>query len=107
MKIGIIKRINRKYTLTAFGKAIYYTALIKIENTINNYWKLMAIDAIEMSKDVAAEERKKMIDIFIDDLEIRDVLVSNNSRFEFTRPCAAESLQQKQIHQLKQGMLAY
>jgi hypothetical protein len=60
-----------------------------------------------MSNDVPAEERKKIIDSFIDNQEIRDVLVSNNSKFESTRPCTAELLQQKQTHQLKQGLLAY
>jgi SNF2 family DNA or RNA helicase len=107
MKAGLIKRKNGKYTLTAFGKVIYYTAIIKMENATSSYLKLKAIDSLEMSNDVPAEERKKIIDSFIDNQEIRDVLVSNNSKFESTRPCTAELLQQKQTHQLKQGLLAY
>jgi hypothetical protein len=44
--------------------------------------------------DLSAEELKKIIDLFIDDQEIKDVLVCNNSKFESTRPCAAELPQQ-------------
>ena len=107
MKAGLIKRKNGKYTLTAFGKVICYTVLIIMENATSSYWKLKAIDSLEMSNDIPAEERKKIIDSFIDNQEIKDVLVSNNSKFESTRPYAAELLQQKQTHQLKQELLAY
>lgn len=107
MKTGLIKRKNGKYTLTAFGKLIYYNALIIMENATNSYWKLKAIDSLEMSNDLPVEELKKIIDSFIDNQEIKDVLVSNNHKFESTRPCAAELLQQKQKHQLKQALLAY
>ena len=107
MKAGLIKRKNGKYTLTAFGKVIYYTVLIIMENATSSYWKLKAIDSLEMSNDIPAEERKKIIDSFIDNQEIKDVLVSNNSKFEATRLYAAELLQQKQTHQLKQELLAY
>src|SRR5919202_5155781 len=61
MKAGLIKRKNRKHTLTAFGKVIYDTQT-RIESAVNNYWKLKVIDSLEMSKDLPAEERKKLID---------------------------------------------
>src|SRR5919198_862407 len=65
MKAGLIKRKNGKHTLTAFGKIIYDTQ-ITIENAINNYWKLKAIDSLEMSNDLPAEERQKLIDNLIE-----------------------------------------
>ena len=105
MKAGLIKRINGKYTLTAFGKVIYYAALTIIENATSSYWNLKAIDSLEMSNDISAEEHKKLIDIFVDDQEIKDALVSYNSNFKSTRPCAAELLQQKQTHQLRQSVV--
>jgi predicted transcriptional regulator len=73
MKAGLIRRKNRKHTLTAFGKIIYDTH-ITIENAINNYWKLKAIDSIEMSNDLPAEERKKLIDNLIENTGIREIL---------------------------------
>ena len=102
---GLIKRKNGKYTLTAFGKVIYYAALTIIENATNSYWKLKVIDSLEMSDDISPEEHKKIIDSFIDDREIKDALVSINGKFESTRPCAAELLQQKQTHQLRQSIV--
>jgi predicted transcriptional regulator len=73
MKAGLIRRKNGKHTLTAFGKVIYDTQ-ITIENAINNYWKLKAIDSLEMSNDLPAEERKKLIDNLIENNGIREIL---------------------------------
>jgi predicted transcriptional regulator len=76
-KAGLIKRKNGKHTLTAFGKLIY-DAQLTIENAINYYWKLKAIDSLEMSKDLPAKERKKLIDNLIDNQQIKDILVSDD-----------------------------
>jgi predicted transcriptional regulator len=73
MKAGLIRRKSGKHTLTAFGKVIYDTQ-ITIENAINNYWKLKAIDSLEMSKDLPPEERKKLIDNLIENTGIREIL---------------------------------
>ena len=74
---GLVKRKNGKYTLSAFGKVIYYISLATIENAVTNYWKLKAIDSLEMSKDLPAEERKKIIDNFIDNQGIKEILESD------------------------------
>jgi predicted transcriptional regulator len=73
MRAGLIKRKNGKHSLTAFGKVIYETQ-ITIENAINNYWKLKAIDSLEMSDDLPLEERKKLIDNLIENNGIREIL---------------------------------
>jgi predicted transcriptional regulator len=73
MKAGLIKRKNGKHNLTAFGRVIYDTQ-ITIENAINNYWKLKAIDSLEMSNDLPVEERKKLIDNLIENNGIREIL---------------------------------
>jgi predicted transcriptional regulator len=73
MKVGLIKRKNGKHTLTAFGKVIY-DSQITIENAINSYWKLKAIDSLEMSDDLPVEERKKLIDNLIENNGIREIL---------------------------------
>jgi predicted transcriptional regulator len=74
MKVGLIKRKNGKHTLTAFGKVIYETQ-ITIQNAINSYWKLKAVDSLEMSNDLPVEERKKLIDNLIENINIREMLV--------------------------------
>jgi predicted transcriptional regulator len=73
MKAGLIKRRSGKHTLTAFGRVIYDTQ-VTIENAINNYWKLKAIDSLEMSDDLPVEERKKLIDNLIENNGIREIL---------------------------------
>jgi hypothetical protein len=82
MKACLIKRKSGKHTLTAFGKVIYYTTLLSIENAINYYWKLKAIDSLEMANDLPGEERKKLIDSLIDNQEIKTVLVLYDNKFE-------------------------
>jgi hypothetical protein len=73
MKTGLTRRKKGKHTLTAFGKVIYDTQ-ITIENAINNYWKLKAIDSLEMSNDLPGEERQKLIDNLIENNGIREIL---------------------------------
>jgi predicted transcriptional regulator len=73
---GLVKREKGKYLLTALGKVIYdiLTDLEKkLENALNNYWKLKAIDAIQMS---SREENNTVISAIIDDEEIRRVLLN-------------------------------
>src|SRR5689334_9017157 len=73
MKAGLIKRKNGKHSLTALGKVIYNTQM-KIENAVNHYWKLKAIDSFEQSDHhFMEEERNKLIDNLIDNYEIKDM----------------------------------
>jgi hypothetical protein len=60
---------------------------MKIENAVNNYWKLKAIDSLEQSDHrYTEEERKKLINTLIDNQEIKDTLVpdkaNNENEFE-------------------------
>lgn len=81
MSAGLVKRKNGKYTLTTFGKVIH-DSIVTIENAINYYWKLKAIDSLEMSKDLPAEERKKIINRFIDNQDIKASLDLDESDFQ-------------------------
>jgi hypothetical protein len=78
MKAGLIKRKQGKYALTAFGKVVYDIIQIKLENAVNNYWKLKAIDSLEMSNNLPLEERKKLVNELIGNQEIKDILVPDN-----------------------------
>jgi predicted transcriptional regulator len=97
MRTGLIKRKNGKYTLTAFGKVIYDIAIATLENAVSNYWKLKAIDSLEMSKALPAEERKKIIDSLIDNQVIKDILDSDD---ESDSKPYADAGQQQQNHSL-------
>ena len=89
IKAGLVKRQRGRYLLTAFGKVIYSAQMsleAKIEIALNNYWKLKAIDSLEMP---SMEETDKVISMLIDNQEIKDVLIkdllSTNAVKEKTR----------------------
>jgi len=72
IKAGLVKRQRGRYLLTAFGKVIYSAQMsleAKIESALNNYWKLKAIDSLEMP---SREENDKVISMLIDNQEIKD-----------------------------------
>ena len=72
-KAGLVKRKKGKHSLTAFGKVIYDAQAI-VERAVNNYWKLKAIDSLEVSNDLPKEERIKLIDSLLDNNHIKEIL---------------------------------
>jgi len=79
VKAGLVKRQKGRYLLTAFGKVIYSAQVdleTKIENALNNYWKLKAIDSLEMP---SRKERDKVISILIENDEIKGILTKDSS----------------------------
>ena len=77
MKAGLVKRQRGRYLLTAFGKVIYSAQMsleAKIESALNNYWKLKAIDSLEMP---SREENDKVISMLIDNQEIKEILIKD------------------------------
>jgi hypothetical protein len=80
IRAGLIKKRNGKYFLTAYGKIIYDAQKI-IENAHANYWKLKAIDSLEVSDDERSiKERRKIIDTLLDDKEIKESLLAKSMR---------------------------
>jgi len=74
---GLVKRQNGKYYLTAFGKVIHYAYVnfeTKIEDALTDYWKLKAIDSLEVSSG-STEERYNIISALLDNQEIKSVLI--------------------------------
>ena len=72
-KAGLVKRKKGKHSLTAFGKVIYDAQTI-VERAVNNYWRLKAIDSLEISNDLPEEERTKLIDSLLDNNHIKEIL---------------------------------
>jgi hypothetical protein len=74
-KVGLVKRHKGRYLLTAFGKVVYSARVnfeARIEDALSNYWKLKAIDSLEIS---SRQERTEVISVLIDDDEIKNVLI--------------------------------
>ena len=78
LKAGLLKRKNRKYSLTSLGKIIYHNQQI-IQKALANYWKLKAIDSIETFDVHSKEERQRLIESLIDDNDIQEILTKKYS----------------------------
>ena len=78
--VGLIKRNNGKYFLTLMGKVVYQSQML-IGKTLSYYWKLKAIESVEMSSNVEIpkEELTQLINALIDNHQIRDILMKTIS----------------------------
>ncbi len=70
---GLIKKKDNQYFLTTLGK-VMYDAQATIDNAIASYWKIKAIDFLEIAKGIPVEEQKKLIETLIQDQAIKDIL---------------------------------
>lgn len=83
MNAGLIRRDNGKYSLTLVGK-IAYDALLEIGKALSYYWKLKAIESIEVSSPSLAaaglskEELTQLINTLIDNNFIKDFLIKGS-----------------------------
>ncbi|HEX6562282.1 MAG TPA: hypothetical protein VF016_09685 [Nitrososphaera sp.] len=73
-KSGLVRKKSGKYTLTAFGKVVYDSQMT-VDNALTNFWKLKAIDSLEMSNELPKEEQQKLIDTLLDNQELKGILV--------------------------------
>ena len=78
--VGLIKRNNGKYFLTLMGKVVYQSQML-IGKTLSYFWKLKAIESVEMSSNVEIpkEELSQLINSVIDNHQIRDILMKTIS----------------------------
>ena len=84
-KAGLVKRHNGRYLLTEFGKVIYFAYMdleAMIEKTIDNYWKLKAIDALDIS---SKEQRNNIVSALVDNQEIRNILMREEPPLSLTK----------------------
>jgi hypothetical protein len=77
---GLIKRHKGKYSLTLLGKAVYDSQMT-IGNALQYYWKLKAIESIEMSHYVALtkDDLSKLVDTLIDNQQIKVIVMMSFS----------------------------
>ena len=74
----MLTKKNKRIYRTTFGRVVYHT-LMTIENALSNYYKLKAIDSIELYPAIPQEEHKKIVDALITDPDIRQILFSRKS----------------------------
>jgi hypothetical protein len=84
MVAGLIKRLKGRYSLTLLGKVVYHSQMM-IGKTLAYYWKLKAIESIELSTTgLPDEEKTQLINALIDDHQIKDILVESISNLPVT-----------------------
>ena len=76
-KAGLVRKKSGKNTLTAFGKVVY-DSQTTVDSALINYWKLKAIDSLEMSNELPKEEQQKLIDTLLDNQELKGILVKGS-----------------------------
>ncbi len=76
-KAGLVRKKSGKYLLTAFGR-IVFNAQSTVEDAIGSYWKLRAIDSLEMSNELPKEEQQKLMDALLDNQTLKGILVKGS-----------------------------
>jgi hypothetical protein len=73
---GLIKRHKGRYFITLLGKVVYDTQMT-IGKALTYYWKLKAIESIEISSNVRLppEELAQLINALIDNHFIKEILI--------------------------------
>jgi hypothetical protein len=78
LNTGLIKRHKGRYSLTLLGKVVYDSQMV-IGKALTYYWKLKAIESIQMSASNSSGlpngELTQLVDVLIDNHKVKDILV--------------------------------
>jgi hypothetical protein len=74
VKVDLVVRRNGKYFLTSLGKIVYDAQKI-IGNAVGDYWKLKAVDTLEITDQMPKEEYNKIINALIENEKIKEGLI--------------------------------
>jgi hypothetical protein len=72
MESDLIKRQSGRYYLTPFGKVIY-CCIMMAKNALKDYYKLKAVESIEVSG-LPNEEFSKLVNALIDNQQVKEFL---------------------------------
>jgi predicted transcriptional regulator len=78
-RYGLVKKQDNIYTLTLLGQVLY-EAQATIEVALGNYWKIKAIDSLEITEGFSIEGQNKLIETLVGDQEIRNILVKGTEK---------------------------
>lgn len=68
----IVKR-NQRYFITFLGMAAYDAKML-VQKALDNYHRLKVIDSLKEQQQIPPSEINKIIDIFIDDYQLKRIL---------------------------------
>ena len=111
MDADLIRRRKGKYSHTLVGK-IVYDAHLNIGKVLSYYWKLKAIESIQMSSPgtrVPKEELTQLIDDLIDNDFVKDFLIKDALLFTLKEQQRLQNQQQqnKEENQAEFGSFGY
>lgn len=69
----LIKKTRGRYHLTSFGKVIYDWYLVLSQALSEEYWKLKALDLLELSG-IPSSERSKIMDSLVKNEKLRQFI---------------------------------
>lgn len=73
-KQELVARKNGKYYLTTMGKIIYELQNV-VGIAVNDYWKLKAIDSLQIQDQLPEEQVAKLIDTLVENQGLRDIIL--------------------------------
>ena len=73
VQCGLVKRKDDTYFLTGLGRVLY-EAQATIESALNNYWRIRALDSLDVADGIPKAEQKRVIETLIKDQEIKNIL---------------------------------
>jgi hypothetical protein len=53
---------------------VLYEAQATIESALTNYWRIRAVDSLEVAEGIPKDEQKRVIETLIKDQEIKNIL---------------------------------
>ena len=104
IKEGFIKKERGKYYLTTFGKIVYdltFEYKNKLDLVVEDYWKLKAIDLLDISDELTNDERYKIINHLFKQVnqnkekEKEDIDHSNGKAFPYIQYLQKRNLSSK------------
>jgi hypothetical protein len=86
LRAGVATRRNGKYSLTSFGKIVYHAQNL-IASSLNNYWRLSALDSLIMLDGLPTIEYDKICEKLLSDQQIKKALSQNTGQTENNQSC--------------------
>jgi predicted transcriptional regulator len=77
IKHGLLVRRKGRYYLTTLGKVVYEIQSI-LGAALNNYWKLKAIDSLQIPASLPEIDLKKLIDSLLESPALKNIVLGND-----------------------------